>query len=108
MAQEQISAYHLADNPTLYEIQRDNNFDFIVTDIDNIARADDENSTITNAQDVLHFSVVSSTLPMFSQEVITINYGNSVMKAAGKPTFEQGSLVVNDYIGADTKSVLMA
>ena len=32
-------AYVLADNPNLYEIQRTNNFEFIVTDIDNIARA---------------------------------------------------------------------
>lgn len=109
---EQISAYHLADNPELYEIQRSNNFDFIVTDIDNIVRSDakdtDTNRTISNAQNVLHFSVVSSSLPMFTQEVVTVNYGNSVMKAAGKPTFSDGTLVVNDFIGADTKSVLMA
>ena len=38
----------------------------------------------------------------------SVNYGNSVMKAAGKPTFSDGTLVVNDFIGADTKSVLMA
>ena len=30
------------------------------------------------------------------------------MKAAGLPTFNDGSLVINDYIGADGKSVLMA
>lgn len=109
---EQISAYHLADNPELYEIQRSNNFDFIVTDIDNIVRSDakdtDTDRIISNAQNVLHFSVVSSSLPMFTQEVVTVNYGNSVMKAAGKPTFSDGTLVVNDFIGADTKSVLMA
>lgn len=109
---EQISAYHLADNPELFEPQRSNNFDFIVTDIDNIIRSDardtDTNKTIPNAQNILHFGVVSSSLPMFTQEVITVNYGNSVMKAAGKPTFSDGTLVVNDYIGADTKSVLMA
>lgn len=109
---EQISAYHLADNPKLFEPQRSNNFDFIVTDIDNIIRSDardtDTNKTIPNAQNILHFGVVSSSLPMFTQEVITVNYGNSVMKAAGKPQFSDGTLVVNDYIGADTKSVLMA
>lgn len=108
---EQISAYHLANNPEVFELQR-NNFDFIVTDIDNIVRSDakdtDTNRTISNAQNVLHFSVVSSSLPMFTQNIISVNYGNSVMKAAGKPTFSDGTLVVNDYIGADTKSVLMA
>lgn len=30
------------------------------------------------------------------------------MKFAGAPTFSDGTLVVNDYIGADTKSALMA
>lgn len=109
---EQISAYHLADNPKLYEPQRGNNFDFIVTDIDNIVRSDakdtDTNRTIPNAQNILHFGVVSSSLPMFTQNIISVNYGNSVMKAAGKPQFSDGTLVVNDYIGADTKSVLMA
>lgn len=109
---EQISAYHLADNPNLFEPQRSNNFDFIVTDIDNIVRSDakdtDTNRTIPNAQNLLHFSVVSSSLPMFTQSVISVNYGNSIMKAAGKPTFSDGTLVVNDFIGADTKSVLMA
>ena len=30
------------------------------------------------------------------------------MKAAGKPNFADGSIEVHDYIGADTKSVLMA
>ena len=34
----QYGAYHLADNPSLYEPQRTNNFTFIVTDIDNILR----------------------------------------------------------------------
>ena len=31
-----------------------------------------------------------------------------MMKAAGVPTFNNGTLVVNDFIGADTKAVLMA
>lgn len=109
----QIGAYHLADNPELYEVQRSNNFEFIVNGIDNLLRvgadaSDGEAAYITNAQEVLRFSVVSASLPMFSQQAIEIRRGNSVMKAAGLPTFTDGSLVVNDYIGADTKSVLMS
>lgn len=104
----QIGSYHLADNPDMYEIQRDNNFEFIVTDINGIVRADDEESTIDNAQEVLRFSVVSAPVPFFTQGVIEIRRGNSVMKAAGAPTFDSGSLTVNDYIGADTKSALVA
>ena len=108
----QIGAYHLADNPNLYEIQRDNNFEFIVTGVENLLRVEADESDadpyITNAQDILKFSVNKASIPMFQQDVITINRGNSVMKAAGKPTFPDGSIEVHDFIGADTKSVLMS
>ena len=104
--------YVLADNPNLYEIQRENNFEFIVTDIDNILRAgaqgSETNARIPNAQEVLRISVVSAPIPHFTQNAIEIRRGNSVVKAAGVPTFNSGNLVVNDYIGADTKAVLMA
>lgn len=108
---KQIGAYHLAarDNVRLYEPQRDNNFEFLVTGLGDLIRVGgDENSKITNAQDVLRFSVESFSVPTFTQNVITIERGNSVMKAAGKPQFNDGTLVINDYIGADGKSVLMA
>lgn len=108
----QVGSYHLADNPELYEVQRDNNFEFIVTGIDNIVRADAQpdgvDTTIPNASQTLRFSVVSSSIPMFSQESITIRRGNSVVKLAGVPTFSEGTLTINDYIGADGKSILMA
>lgn len=100
-------AYHLADNLELYEVQRDNNFEFIATGLEDLTRVD-SNATISNAQDTLKFSVVSASIPMFSQQVIEIKRGNTTMKAAGVPTFEDGQVVVNDYIGADTKSALMA
>ena len=112
--ENQYGAYHLADNPSLYEPQRTNNFTFIVTGIDNILRVGvsaeeaEDNDYIKNAGNTLSFSVVSASIPMFSQEPITIRRGNSVMKAAGLPTFSEGSLEVNDYIGADSKSILMA
>lgn len=104
--------YHLSDatdqsNPYLYEVQRDNNFEFLVTGVENLVRVDSD-QTITNAQDTLKFSVVSAPIPMFTQQIIEIKRGNTIMKAAGVPTFSDGSIVVNDYIGADTKSSLMA
>ena len=105
-------AYVLADNPNLYEIQRTNNFEFVVTDVDNIMRAGatgtESNAYITNAQEVLRVSVSSSFIPHFSQEAISVRRGNSVQKFAGVPTFEAGSITLNDYIGADTKAALMA
>lgn len=108
----QIGSYHLADNPNLYEVQRSNNFEFIVTGIDNILRVGmtgtEENATIPNASQVLRFSVNKASIPFFEQAIIEIRRGNSMMKAAGAPTFNAGSLTVYDYIGADTKSALMA
>lgn len=111
---EQIGTYHLAANPTRYEVQRSNNFEFIVTDIDSLLRSGVDASTatsadtITNGQEVLRLSVVKMTIPSFSQNTIEIKRGNTTIKAAGVPTFGDGSLEVNDYIGADTKSVLLA
>ena len=105
-------AYHLADNPNLYEIQRTNNFDFVVTDIDNILRAGaigtEANARITNAQEVLRLSNVSAPIPHFSQGTIEVNKGNTTIKFAGVPKFQAGTVKFNDYIGADTKAALMA
>lgn len=109
---EQIGTYHLANNPDLYELQRNNNFEFVVTGIGELVRAGaiagDGRSTITNGQEVLRLSVVKASVPNFKQEPLTIKRGNSVMKMAGVPTFDAGNLVIRDFIGADSKSVLMA
>ena len=103
--------YHLADNPNLYEIQRSNNFEFVVMDINNIVRAgmpDLKANRIANAQEILRLSVVSAPIPHFSQGVIPVRRGNSTLKFAGVPEFSAGTVTVNDYIGADTKAILMA
>lgn len=116
---EQIGTYHLADNPTLYEVGRSNNFEFIIHfSKDNkllpLLRAGIQKETATdddyieNGQEVIRLSVVSAPVPHFSQEEISISRGNSKMYAAGVPQFNEGTVVVNDFIGAGTKSVLMA
>ena len=103
--------YHLADNPNLYEIQRTNNFEFVVMDINNILRAgmrDTSANRIANAQEILRMSVSSAAIPHFSQNPIEVKRGNSTLKYAGVPSFNEGSLTLIDYIGADTKAILMA
>ena len=103
-----FGAYHLASAANdLYEPMRTNAFRFLVTDLDGLVRADSDD-VIQNAQELLEFSVVSVTVPTFTQEPITIRRGNSVMKAAGVPTFDAGELVIKDYMGADGKSILLA
>ncbi len=104
--------YHLADNPALYDPMRNNTFEFVITGLDKLLRVgadgSEENAYITNAQEVLRLSVDSASIPMFTQEVIPVKRGNSTIKFAGTPSFASGSLVVNDWIGADSKSALMA
>lgn len=103
-----IGTYHLANNTNIYEIQRTNNFEFVVSDIDGILRAGTTNSTYANAQEVIRMSVVSCPIPHFTQNVIPVQRGNTTLKYAGVPTFSAGQVILNDYIGADTAGVLEA
>lgn len=106
--------YHLADNPTLYEPSRSNNFEFIVTGIDSLLKPGVEESTanendyIKNGQEILRISVASETVPHFDLSTIELKRGNSVMKFAGTPSFGNQTLVLNDFMGARTKDVLLA
>ena len=110
-----INSFHISDNLDQYEFARDNCFEFVITDIDNLVRAgvDPELAAtsadiIKNGSEAIRLGVQQSTVPFFSQANIELRMGNGVVKAAGLPTFPDGSIVVNDYIGLGTKSVLMA
>ena len=74
MADNKYGTYHLGDNPTLYDPQRSNTFEFVVTGIDNLLRAGydgtEENAYITDAQETLRLSVDSASIPMFTQSDI--------------------------------------
>lgn len=109
---ESQGTYLLADNPALYEPQRSNNFDFIVTGLDGLLRAgaqgDEDQAILANAQEVLRIAVDSAFVPHFTQDVLTVNRGNDTVKYAGRISFGEGSLVIKDFIGADTKAVLLA
>lgn len=107
-----MGAYHLAQNPELWEIQRSNNFEFMVGDIDNIIRAGTdgtgENATFPNAQEYLRIAVNSASVPHFKQSVIEVKRGNTTIKYAGDMKFDAGKLELNDYIGADIVAILEA
>ena len=107
-----MGTYHMAANTNLYEIQRTNNFEFIVTDVDGIQKAGmiggESNGTIANAQEIIRMAVSKASVPFFSQDPIEVKRGNSTMKFAGVPKFEAGSISVTDYIGASAKEVLLA
>ena len=104
----EFGTYHLADNPKQYQPIRTNNFRCLVYGLDGLLRAGTEDEVLTNAQEVIDFSVVSFTAPKFSQSPLDINRGNSTLHYAGKASFNQSSLVINDFAGADGKSILKA
>ena len=105
---------HIADpdNYNLYEIQRSNNFEFVVTGLGQLWKAGylgvEADPTINNAEEVIRLSVAQCPIPHFSQGVITIQRGNNSLKYAGVPSFSNGQIVLHDFIGLSTKEVLMA
>lgn len=106
-----LGVYHLANNPELYEPQRRNNFELQVTGLDqlqNIYNTEFDSTLIKNAADVIRFSLAKSFVPSFTQDPIEIGYGNNNFKFAGKPKWASEDIVLNDYIGAETKEVMLA
>lgn len=111
--------YHLTDNPDIYEPARNNNFEFLVTNVDNLLKAGVDESTaretdyIKNGQEALRVAVESSSVPHFALGVIEVKRGNNTAKFAGLPTFQSGSLTLKDYISVNSgysnpKDVMMA
>lgn len=105
--------YHLSDNPAIYEPSRNNAFEFVVNSRINTlvqagAKLPSDSTWITGVQDVIKLSVSEATVPHFELGVIEIKRGNSTMKFAGTPTFNEASIKCNDYVGAKTKAVLLA
>ncbi|MCK9470218.1 MAG: hypothetical protein M0Q88_00500 [Bacilli bacterium] len=105
--------YHLSDNPALYEPSRNNAFEFVVNSrINTLVQAGvtlpDDTTMLTGIQDVIKLSVSEASVPHFDLGVIEIKRGNSTMKFAGTPTFNEYSIKCNDYVGAKTKAILLA
>lgn len=88
---ESLGASHLASAG--YEVQRTNNFEI---QIDNVIKVRP-----------LILAVVSGFLPNESNEVISLNYGNTTITVAGKANANgSGSLVVRDFVQEDIEQVI--
>jgi hypothetical protein len=111
-----LSAQHISTNLANYEAARSGFFSLIVDDIDNIVRASysgvhadaADSDKIARAQEILKLNVVKAPVPHFSIKVEQYRRGNDVVKFAGVPEFKDGSITVDDVVGMDTKSILMA
>jgi hypothetical protein len=111
-----LSAQHISTNLANYEAARTGFFSLIVDDIDNIVKASfsgdardaADSDKIARAQEVLKLNVVKAPVPHYTLKVNEYKRGNDTVKFAGTPEFESGSIVVDDVVGMDTKSILMA
>lgn len=86
-----LGAQHMA-NGQAFEPLRTNNFEVQITGLRN-----GESVTL---------SVDTFKAPNISQEVITVPYGNSKVKFAGTPTFNDSSISCNDFVGLDVERIL--
>lgn len=107
-AGDKLGTYYLTDNPKYYEIQRSNNFMFYISGLSKAFNIPQNTYAANNAEDVIKLSVSSASVPHWTMSPVTVKRGNNTMKFAGNPEFGEGSLELNDYIGAGTKDVLMA
>ena len=88
---ETLGASHLASAG--FEVQRTNNFEI---QIDNVTKSRP-----------LTLAVVSGFLPNESNEVISLNYGNTTITVAGKANVNgSGTLVVRDLVQEDMEQVI--
>ena len=110
-----ISSYHLADDPALYEPSRNHAFQFVLNSKLNtllaagvFKEAATEDDYFNNVAEVIKISVSEASVPHFDLEVVSIKRGNSTVKYAGAPSWGEGSLKLDDFVGARTKDILMA
>lgn len=111
-----LSAQHISTNLANYEAARSGFFSLFVDDIDNIIKASyggaaeeaTDGDKIARAQETLKLNVVKAPVPHFSLKKESYRRGNDVVNFAGVPDFKDGSIVVDDVVGMDTKSILMA
>lgn len=109
-----FGTYHINSDIRNYESARGNFFTFIVDDLEGLVKSDfaleepESSDLIENGQEVIKLSVNKASVPHFDLEVIPVRRGNSVVKFAGNPSFKEGTLELQDFVGLKVKSVLMA
>ncbi len=100
--------YLIANDPEHYEIQRSNHFEFVVEGLDELLVPTNTWVQGANARDVIRISTSKAFVPHFTQSALTVKRGNSTVKFAGSPEFGNGTIDLDDFIGAGTKDLLYA
>ena len=122
IADQSLNTTHISNNLEAYEAARNSFFVFYVdpTQLTNLyapdfdpdsGEAKIEDGTLyegNKASEALRLNVLKASVPNFTITPLEYRRGNDVVKFAGVPTFKDGSIVVDDVVGLDTKSLLYA
>ena len=103
----QLGAYHMIDRNE-WEPQRTNNFEIQFPGLGNLTSIDQGIALPGNATDLLTLSVKSVSYPSTQINKLQVFYGNNSINYAGKPSYGDVEIVVNDFIGIQTERIIMA
>ena len=111
-----LDTQHISSHLESYEAARSGFFTFIVDNLDGLVKytykGDPANATDADkylkAEEYLMLNVVKANVPQPTLDFEEIRRGNEVIKFAKTVSFDAGSLVIGDYIGIDTKGILMS
>lgn len=96
-------------NVDAWEPQRVNNFEVVIQDLDELVFAGDSTPhKLGSVAERIMLSVDSFSAPTIEIAQITTQYANNSIKWAGKPEFQNSSIVINDYIGQRVEALLSA
>lgn len=97
-----------------FEPQRTNNFEMSITGLSNLKPAGGGDyspkvrAMLNNMSDDLVLSIKDGFTPQEKISVLPVPYGNSEVKFAGRPTYDEGSIRWNDYYDKDIELLLKA
>ena len=115
-----LGTYHISSDLQNYESARSNFFTLLVEDLDDLLYPEfsytgenTNNEFVTrrggrSGQEVIKLSVNKMFVPHFNLGVIDVRRGNSSVKFTDTPTWDAGTIELQDFVGLQTKNVLMA
>ena len=115
-----LGTYHISSDIQNYESARSNFFTLLVEDLDDLLYPEfsytgenQNNEYVTRrtgrtGQEVIKLSVNKMFVPHFSLGQIEVRRGNSIVKFTDVPSWDAGTIELQDFVGLETKNVLMA
>jgi len=103
-----LGTYHMVGRDS-FEPQRTNNFEIQIPELPNYVNRvgfDGKDNINHSAASTVTLSVASFSAPSIQVSTIEVPYQNNTVKYAGKPSFGDCSVRVNDYIGLDVENAL--